>query len=134
MKIRQEGSIERKFWVAVSVVTFGHPAVTLGVVAIGMVLGFAPEAFQAVVPLFLFGMMMLGALVVGFSLYDLFKGRAKLFEIAKLVTGAGFLFLAGAPSCAQLGSCPERVCKVHNRLILIAQPTGYHLALMPFRR
>ena len=75
MKERQEGPLERRFWKAVMVLVLFPLVVSFGVIIIGVVIGEGREAISAVMPLFLFGMAMVGFAIAGPTLRMMVTGE-----------------------------------------------------------
>lgn len=95
MKVRQEGPLERRFWIAIGVLTFGPIALTMGVVILLAITGNnAGPAFEFLTPAFLFGMTMVGVICFGDAVHDAIKGKPEWIWV--LVCSAWLFFFGRA--------------------------------------
>lgn len=67
--------MERKFWIAVGVLTFAPFAITAGATVLGMLSGAGNAGFEATTPLFVFGMTMVGVLYTFGNIDDLLQRK-----------------------------------------------------------
>jgi hypothetical protein len=100
VKVHPEGPLERKFWIAVMILTFGPIALSMGAGILGWLAGDGDDGFTATAPLLLFGFVMVGLVVVGFGLASLFKGKPDWLE---LIIGSAWLFFFGRAFLQMLG-------------------------------
>jgi hypothetical protein len=97
---REEGPLQRKFWVFIAVLTFGPIAIYFVVGFLGLLLGEGSDGFPLTWPLALVGMTMVGVIVFGSSLWNALKGNADWLTL--LLSGA-WLFLFGRAFLQMIG-------------------------------
>ena len=101
MKEPREGPIERKFWMLVMALTVGPLAICIGVVVVGEFIGRGHDAANAISPLFLFGMVMVGVAIVAPTIKMLISGDRDWWGLILgscwlLYFGRSFLQVVGA--------------------------------------
>ncbi len=92
MKQTQEGPWERKFWIAVGALAFGSIALSFGVLVLGATFGDSQRSMAVSGTLLFFGMAMIGAILFGNSLYEMFQGK---FNWSFLIAGGAWLAFFG---------------------------------------
>lgn len=132
----KEGPLERRFWIAVGVLTIGPIALSLIVAIVASLTGQGRGTWDAVAPMFVFGMATVGVLNLRFALRNAANGKPSWLWLAMcLIWTAGF----GGAFLKFLGVL-KRVCKRHNRHRLLVggeivqfacteqtSPTGWRL-------
>lgn len=82
------------------VLTFAPIGLALAVVLLSALFGLGDDPWEAVSPLFIFGMAMVGFLNLGFCLNDAFKGKP---DWLMLVISAAWTYFAGRALLHLLG-------------------------------
>lgn len=96
MKQQEEGPLERKFWTAVGVLTFGPIAVAVGLLFFYAIFGEEGGNYDAISLLFVFGLFMVGLVMFFSGLTNILKGESDQFNWLNLLLGGGFAIFFGS--------------------------------------
>ncbi len=96
VKQNDEGPLERKFWGAVSVLTFGPIAIAVGLLFFYAIFGGGGGNYDAIGLIFFFGLFMVGLVMFVSGLAQILKGAADQFNWMTLLLGGGFVIFFGS--------------------------------------
>jgi hypothetical protein len=91
---REEGPLERKFWIFIAVLTFGPIAIYIIAGILGWLSGEGGAGFAVTAPLALVSMTMVGVIVFSSNLWQALKRKADWLEL--LLSGAWLFFFGRA--------------------------------------